>query len=99
VSDSPSSQYRNKFTLFLISVLCRQMGYKSWSWLYSESGHGKGAPDGVGAAVKRQADAYVARGRSIKKASDIVDILSSAESKIGILKEVHRHSSIMTHQE
>lgn len=43
------------------------MGFKSWQWLYSEAGHGKGAPDGVGAAIKRQADAHVARGGVVKK--------------------------------
>ncbi|VEN36235.1 unnamed protein product [Callosobruchus maculatus] len=32
-------------------------------WHYSESGHGKGAPDGIGGSVKRKADESVARGK------------------------------------
>jgi len=38
------------------------------TWNYHESGHGKGAPDGIGAVVKRTADGEIAQGR------DIIDI-------------------------
>lgn len=31
----------------------------SITWNYSEAGHGKGAPDGVGATIKRTVDSYV----------------------------------------
>ncbi|CAB0021014.1 unnamed protein product [Nesidiocoris tenuis] len=41
---------------------------QSAMWNYHETGHGKGAPDGVGATVKRTADKAVAEG------SDVVDI-------------------------
>jgi hypothetical protein len=40
---------------------------------YSESGHGKGAPDGVGGCLKRYAETQVALGR------DICDFKSFAE--------------------
>lgn len=33
-----------------------------FSWNYSESGHGKGAPDGVGAVIKRSCDRVIASG-------------------------------------
>lgn len=33
---------------------------KNLTWNYSESGHGKGAPDGVGGILKRTADQLVA---------------------------------------
>jgi hypothetical protein len=34
-----------------------------------ECGHGKGAPDGVGAAVKRLGDRHVAQGNALLNAS------------------------------
>jgi heptaprenylglyceryl phosphate synthase len=44
-------------------------------WVYSEAGHGKGAPDGVGAAAKRMADEYVAHGGAITCSSDLVKLI------------------------
>lgn len=35
---------------------------KELRWHYSESGHGKGAPDGIGGCLKRNADKLVAQG-------------------------------------
>jgi hypothetical protein len=83
VSDSPSSQYRNRFTLFLMNTLCNA---SSWEWIYSEAGHGKGAADGVGAAIKRQADAFVARGGCVRKSSDLIGLLS--DSSVSFVSEV-----------
>lgn len=37
----------------------------SLTWNYSESGHGKGAPDGVGGTLKRTADRLIAEGRDL----------------------------------
>nr|CAI5844105.1 unnamed protein product [Callosobruchus analis] len=66
LSDGPSTQYKNKKMFFLMAhFLTRELGVTSLHWHYSESGHGKGAPDGVGAVVKRTADRLVAMGRDI----------------------------------
>ena len=47
ISDSPSSQYRNRSVCDLVSRFNSLFGIAAtWSWL--ESGHGKGACDGVG---------------------------------------------------
>lgn len=35
-----------------------------WSWNYHEAGHGKGAPDGVGATVRRTADGQLLTDRT-----------------------------------
>lgn len=66
LSDSPSSQYRNKNIFYMITKLknvnpniCRV------SWNYQESGHGKGAPDGIGAVIKRTADSFVRYGGDV----------------------------------
>lgn len=66
LSDGPTTQYRNKsmFQLFgsLLSVMFR---VHKMHWHYSESGHGKGAPDGVGGYLKRTADSLVGAGTDI----------------------------------
>ncbi len=53
VSDSPFSQYRNRFLFFIISKHNALFGVKA-IWNYLETGHGKGACDGAGSGVKRK---------------------------------------------
>ena len=52
VTDSPTSQYRNKKVMYLIKRFAGDKGI-AVCWIYTEKGHGKGPMDGVGAAVKR----------------------------------------------
>ena len=52
VTDSPTSQYRNKKIAYLMSKFASDNGVDV-CWIYTEKGHGKGPMDGVGAAVKR----------------------------------------------
>lgn len=61
LSDSPSTQYRNKKIFYYIQSYLPTLfpNIKKISWNYCEAGHGKGAPDGIGAAVKRCADRLV----------------------------------------
>ncbi|CAL8310703.1 unnamed protein product [Boreogadus saida] len=59
-------------------------GFQCLTWNYSERGHGKGAPDGVGACVKRMADQAVQRGAALQTAEALFDFLSSKEMKIQI---------------
>jgi hypothetical protein len=66
--------------------LSKEIGFRSWEWLFSEAGHGKGPADGIGAAIKRQGDRHVSLGGNIQKAEDMLSILS--ESDIHILKIV-----------
>lgn len=79
VSDSPSTQYRNKtmfmlFTRFLNTIIPIDMA----SWNYCEAGHGKGAADGVGGVIKRTADKLVLQGNDI---TDSVTLLKLLEPK------------------
>lgn len=64
LSDSPSSQYRNKSMFYSIFhfIIPSFPNLEKLTWNYSESGHGKGAPDGIGAVVKRTADKVVSSG-------------------------------------
>ncbi|KAL4709566.1 hypothetical protein ACJJTC_007297 [Scirpophaga incertulas] len=66
LSDSATSQYRNYKVFFIMSTLKWTFPQlKCVTWNYSESGHGKGAPDGVGAVLKRTADAFINQGTDI----------------------------------
>ena len=53
-SDGPSNQYRNKNIFFYISTTLPKIfpHLDKISWNYSECGHGKGAPDGLGGTLK-----------------------------------------------
>nr|CAI5855592.1 unnamed protein product [Callosobruchus analis] len=55
----------------------------NWTWNYTEAGHGKGAPDGVGAVCKRTADNIVACGRDI---ADINEFCSAVQDRCPNIK-------------
>lgn len=66
LSDSPSSQYRNKNMFYIITQIHKDFPVlHKVTWNYSESGHGKGAPDGIRATLKRTADRIVLHGQDI----------------------------------
>ncbi|XP_022824557.1 uncharacterized protein LOC111355065 [Spodoptera litura] len=76
LTDSPSSQYRNKYIFYIMTQLRNVFSsLKSVTWNYQEAGHGKGAPDGVGAVVKRTADYQVKCGRDVGDFSTFVGIV------------------------
>jgi hypothetical protein len=58
LTDSPTSQYRNKTIFQLTCDHDDVFGVKA-SWEYLEAGHGKGPCDGLGASVKRTADSKI----------------------------------------
>ena len=82
MSDGPVTQYRNKKNFYLLSTLPFLMGFSEVSWNFSEKAHGKGAPDGVGGAVKRTADLKVKMGADIQSPKDLFDTLQSSSSSI-----------------
>jgi hypothetical protein len=63
----------------MLSSLCSRLQIRRYEWLFTESGHGKGVADGVGAAVKRKADEYVAHGGNVTSTKDLVHILSPSK--------------------
>lgn len=81
MSDGPTSQYRNKSAFYLASTVPLMKGFKYITWNLTEASHGKGAPDGVGAALKTLADRIVARG------TDLPDMPS-------LLKNPRAHSTM-----
>ena len=54
----------------------QSLGVKQMQRIFTETGHGKGPADGVGAAVKRKSDQYVSEGPSIDGAKDLQNALT-----------------------
>ncbi|KAF2892484.1 hypothetical protein ILUMI_13703 [Ignelater luminosus] len=79
ICDGPSTQYRNKSMFQLIGTeLVNILGIEEISWNYFESGHGKGAVDGVGGRLKRTADRLVACGYDIQNFVSLISHLKDA---------------------
>ncbi|KAL2102116.1 hypothetical protein ACEWY4_001284 [Coilia grayii] len=55
-------------------------GFTQVTWNFSEKSHGKGAPDGVGGAVKRIADSAVNRGADIQTPEDFYSFLTERQA-------------------
>ncbi|KAL1258015.1 hypothetical protein QQF64_011259 [Cirrhinus molitorella] len=75
ISDGPTSQYRNKTNFYLASTLPFIRGFNHVTWNFTEASHGKGAPDGVGGALKNLADRIVSYGTSIPDADTLFEQL------------------------
>ncbi|KAJ8875778.1 hypothetical protein PR048_023677 [Dryococelus australis] len=76
LSDSPSTQYRNKknFCLFQ-SVVERYPLVTMATWNFGEAGHGKAALDGVGGCLKHTVDCIITQGKDITNLTTLFDIL------------------------
>ncbi|KAG8198613.1 hypothetical protein JTE90_026510 [Oedothorax gibbosus] len=64
-SDGPTTQYRNKTNLFLLTYFANKLGLKEVTWNFSEAGHDKSSADGVGGQLETKADQFVAHGTDI----------------------------------
>ncbi|KAJ2949449.1 hypothetical protein O0L34_g15365 [Tuta absoluta] len=85
MSDSPTSQYRNKCVFFFISQLKNDFEQlKTITWNYSEVGHGKGAPDGVGAVIKRTVDRMVNFGEDVGTFQQFCEVLDKNIDNVSI---------------
>ncbi|KAG8328972.1 hypothetical protein J6590_108690 [Homalodisca vitripennis] len=84
LSDSPSGQYRNKTMFHLTQIFLPKIfvGLESCSWNFSEAGHGKGAPDGVGGFIKRTADKCIAQGSDIMNITALLAMIKEKCQKM-----------------
>ena len=83
ISDGPTTQYKNKHNFYLWGHKIQDYGFKSTKWNFLEASHGKGAADGIGAAVKRAADQEVlVRQKDITTAEDFVTLLTANKSNV-----------------
>ncbi|KAH3715138.1 hypothetical protein DPMN_057844 [Dreissena polymorpha] len=65
-----------KDNFYLLSTLPFEEGFKCVNWSFMEAGHGKGAPDEIGAVIKRAADGVVLHGEDIVNAVSMYDTLT-----------------------
>ena len=80
ISDGPTSQYLNKTAFYLASTVPFMRGFQYVSWNFTVALHGKGAPDGVGGALKNLADRIVAYGTNIPDAKTLYTQLAEHSS-------------------
>lgn len=59
----------------MAKFLTLNLKIKKLRWIYTEPGHGKGAPDGVGGCLKRTADNLVSQGTDIPNFKTLVEQL------------------------
>lgn len=64
LTDSPTSQYRNKNIFCMISKFQTLFNMDA-TWTYFETSHGKGPCDGIGGVVKREADNAIKHGKAL----------------------------------
>lgn len=82
LSDGPCTQYRQRGNFYLFSTELYKTGFTQGTWNFFEANHGKGAPDGVGGALKRQADDLVSKGHDIPDARSLFSALSGTQTSI-----------------
>ncbi|XP_030251615.1 uncharacterized protein LOC115568462 [Sparus aurata] len=82
LSDGPCTQYKQRGNFFLFATELDRRGFKAGSWNFFEASHGKGAPDGVGGALKRAADMMVAKGRDIPDAAELYKALTESNTTV-----------------
>lgn len=76
LSDGATTQYRNKKMFHLImKFICPELHIDNFVWHYSEAGHGKGAPDGVGVCIKRTADRSATLGKDVNDFTALISYL------------------------
>ncbi|XP_069109737.1 uncharacterized protein [Argopecten irradians] len=86
VSDGPTTQYRSKKNFYLMKDrVHRSYGFQTATWNFTEAGHGKGAPDGVGGLVKRKADQAVAYGKDITDVHDMYHVLTGEQIDVKLI--------------
>ena len=85
ITDSPSSQYRNRTIVNLVARFPTPFNMDAtWTWL--ESGHGKRPCSGLGGGVKRKADNLIKSGVVIRDATVFCKHLSESSSNVQIFE-------------
>lgn len=74
-SDGPSTQYKQKKNFYLHNLFTSKLDIDYSTWSFTESGHGKGAADAIGGAVKRALDRQVAYGKDITDGTQAFQLL------------------------
>lgn len=86
MSDGPTTLYKNRTMFYLITQLLpkRYSQIKKITYNFSESGHGKGPADGIGAALKRICDDEISYGRDITDLNSLLFTVTKKDKKIHV---------------
>lgn len=79
-SDNCAAQYKNKVTFYHLSLLEETYDLR-FLYHFTESGHGKGPSDGLGAAIKRKVDRLILAGNVINNAYEVYLALQRNKSE------------------
>ena len=99
--DSPTSQYHNKGCAFLTKRLAEENDVDV-IWIFTESGHGKGLMDSVGATIKNSIDNAMIAAESIPNvsvrcAADVVPILNLVTMTLAISIKLKKYYQVQKH--
>jgi len=82
LSDGPATQYRQKLNFYYLCTKLQPYGFQNATWNFSEAGHGKGAADGVGGALKRTADKLVSLQHDINSPLSLYNALLANKTSV-----------------
>ena len=85
ITDSPSSQYRNRSILCVVAHF-PALFYITASWTWLEAGHGKEPCDGAGGAIKKKPDHLVKARQFISNAQVFCQAISATDTSTIILE-------------
>ena len=83
-SDGPTTQYKQKNNFIRLCTEPFEYGFESVSWNYFETGHGKGAVDGVGAAIKRLAHSAARHGKDVNTPQKMFEVVKEASLSVKV---------------
>ena len=88
ITDSPTSQYHNKYNAYLTKKFAFQHN-PTITWVFTESGHRKGPMDGVAASIKNEIDNAIALNSSgvITCASELWEFLPMVNKQINMYQQ------------
>ena len=96
LSDSPSSQYRNKYMFYILikHIVPLFEALERLTYNFSEAGHGKGAADGVGGTVKRTCDRIISYNKDISTFDQFAAVVQNEIKGIQIVSVDARNEEL-----
>lgn len=87
-TDGPSSEFKNKYMVKLVSVLSERYGCPV-QWKYFATSHGKGVVDGIGGAaksnVRRRVMSKGANARIVQSSTDFAAVAQESLKEVNVL--------------
>ena len=101
-TDGPSSEFKNKYMVKLVSMLSQRF-HCSVQWKYFATSHGKGVVDGIGGAVKsnvrRRVMSKGVNARVVQSSSDFASVAKECLKDVNLLHVSDAEISTMMKRE